>query len=69
LAGEALKSQVELLISIKGVTPLIALAFLGDVADVRRFRTLRKMNAYLGLVPRAVGARVGLVTSLVNPGS
>jgi transposase len=53
LGGEALKSQVELLISIKGVTPLIALAFLADVADIRRFRTLRKMNAYLGLVPRA----------------
>ena len=48
-----LQSQVELLISIKGVTPLIALAFLADVADGRRFRTLRKMNAYLGLVPRA----------------
>lgn len=42
-----------MLISIKGVTPLIALAFLADVADIRRFRTLRKMNAYLGLVPRA----------------
>jgi transposase len=53
LAGEPLKSEVELLISIKGVTPLIALAFLADVADIRRFRTLRKMNAYLGLVPRA----------------
>jgi transposase len=53
LAGEPLKNDVELLISIKGVTPLIALAFLADVADIRRFRTLRKMNAYLGLVPRA----------------
>jgi transposase len=53
LAGEPLKSQVGLLISIKGVTPLLALAFLADVADIRRFRTLRKMNAYLGLVPRA----------------
>jgi transposase len=52
LAGEPLRSQVELLITIKGVTPLIALAFLADVADVRRFRTLRKMSAYLGLVPR-----------------
>ena len=52
-AGGALKSQEELLISIKGVMPLIALAFLAEVADVRRFRTLRKMNAYLGLVPRA----------------
>ena len=53
LAGEPLKSQVALLISIKGGRPLIALAFLADVADIRRFRTLRKMNAYLGLVPRA----------------
>jgi len=32
---------------------LIALAFLADVADIRRLETLRKMNAYLGLVPRA----------------
>jgi hypothetical protein len=28
------------------------LAFLVDVGDVRRFKTLRKMNAYLGLLPR-----------------
>jgi transposase len=66
LAGEPLKSQVELLISIKGVTPLIALAFLADVADIRRFRTLRKMNAYLGLVPRASNSggkeRLGHIT-------
>jgi transposase len=41
LAGEPLKSQVELLISIKGVTPLIALAFLADVADIRRFVSAR----------------------------
>ena len=53
LAGEPLRSQVELLISIKGVTPLFALASMADVADVQRFRTVRKMNAYLGLVPRA----------------
>ena len=53
LAGEPLERQVELPIGIKGGTPLIALAFLADVADIRRFRTLRKMNAYLGLVPRA----------------
>ena len=44
---------MELLISIKGVTPLIALAFLADMAEVRRLRTLRKMNACPGLVPRA----------------
>jgi len=43
---------VKLLITIKGITPLTALAFLADVGDVRRFKSLRKMNAYLGLVPR-----------------
>ena len=53
LAGEPLRKQVELLITIKGISPLTALAFLADVGDVRRFKTTRKMNAYLGLVPRS----------------
>ena len=53
LAGEPLRKQVELLITIKGITALIALAFLADIGDVRRFKTTRKMNAYLGLVPRS----------------
>jgi transposase len=51
-AGISFEKEVKLLISIKGITPLSALAFLSDVGDVRRFKTLRKMNAYLGLVPR-----------------
>jgi len=50
--GSPLAKEVKLLLTIKGVTFLTALAFLADVGDVRRFRTLRKMNAYLGLVPR-----------------
>ena len=53
LIGEPLQGDVNLLITIKGITPLTALAFLSDVADINRFKTLRKMNAYLGLVPRA----------------
>ena len=52
LAGESFSSQVKILITLKGITPLSALGFLADVADIKRFRTLRKMNAYLGLVPR-----------------
>jgi transposase len=51
-AGEPFGDAVKLLISVRGITPLNALAFLADVADIRRFKTLRKMNAYLGLVPR-----------------
>ncbi len=39
--GEPLKEDVELLISIRGITPLTALAFLADVGDIRRFKTLR----------------------------
>jgi transposase len=51
-AGKPFEKEVKLLISIKGITPLSALAFLSDVGDVRRFKTTRKMNAYLGLVPK-----------------
>jgi transposase len=51
-AGKAFEKEVKLLISIRGITPLSAFAFLSDVGDVRRFKTTRKMNAYLGLVPK-----------------
>jgi transposase len=44
--------QVLLLITIRGITPLVALAFLSDVGDITRFKSARKMNAYLGLVPQ-----------------
>lgn len=50
--GEPLSAQVKLLITIKGITPLLALAFLSDVADVNRFTKLKAMNAYLGVCPR-----------------
>ena len=52
LAGEPFSYEVKLLITVRGITPLSALAFLADVADIERFRTLRKMNAYLGLVQK-----------------
>ena len=52
LAGEPFSYEVKLLITVRGITPLSALAFLADVADVERFKTLRKMNAYLGLVQK-----------------
>ncbi len=64
--GEPLKDEVDLLISIRGITPLTALAFLADVGNIRRFKTLRKMNAYLGLVPKIKesGARSRKVPTL-----
>lgn len=53
VASEPLKEKVRLLMTIKGISPLMALAFLADVGDIHRFKTCKKMSAYLGLVPRA----------------
>ncbi len=50
-AGKAFEAQVKLLLSIRGVTPLLALAFLSEVGDIRRFRSARKLHSYLGVVP------------------
>jgi transposase len=50
-AGRPLEAQVKLLISIRGVTPLLALAFLSEVGDVTRFRSARRLQSYLGTVP------------------
>ena len=48
-----MKEAVKLLITIKGITALTVLAFLADVGDRERFKKRKKMNAYLGLVPKA----------------
>jgi transposase len=50
-AGRPLEAEVKLLISIRGVTPLLALAFLSEVGDVTRFRSARRLQSYLGTVP------------------
>jgi transposase len=52
ITGEPLKEAVKLLMTIKGITPLTALAFLADVGNINRFKKQKKMNAYLGLVPK-----------------
>ncbi|RLE10462.1 hypothetical protein DRJ04_09225 [Candidatus Aerophobetes bacterium] len=61
-----LKDEVKLLITIKGIAPLVALAFLAEVGNIKRFRTRRKMNAYLGIAPRIKGSggktQVGHIT-------
>ncbi len=44
--------QIHLLITIPGITPLTASAFLADIGDVHRYPSLRRMTGYLGLVPR-----------------
>ena len=50
-AGRPFEEQLQLLIGIRGVTPLLALGFLSEVGDIHRFRSLRALLAYLGVVP------------------
>ena len=50
-AGKPFEAQVKLLMSIRGVTPLLALAFLAEGGDISRFSSLRKLYSYLGVVP------------------
>ena len=50
-AGLPLEDKMKLLITIKGVTPLLALGFLADIGDITRFKSVRQMNSYLGVVP------------------
>lgn len=49
--GAFLQEDVEILMSIKGVSAFLALGFLADIGDLSRFSSIRKLNAYLGLVP------------------
>ncbi len=51
-ASAPLNERIRLLIAIPGITPLTASAFLADIGDVHRFPSLRRINAYLGLLPR-----------------
>jgi transposase len=49
--GLHFEKEIRLCITIKGVTPFLVLAFLADVADLKRFKNVRGFNAYLGVVP------------------
>jgi len=40
------------LMSVPGVGPIVALAFMAAIEDVGRFRRMRDIGVYLGLTPR-----------------
>ncbi len=50
-AGRPFGPEIELLVGIRGVTPLLALIYLAEVGEVRRFSSARKQLAYQGVVP------------------
>jgi len=50
-ADEALKQTYRLLVSIKGVGPVIATAMIAYTENFKRFSNARKFNCYAGLAP------------------
>ena len=50
-AQERYREQTKKLTAFKGIKTLIALSFIADIGDFRRFSNARQFMAYLGLVP------------------
>ena len=46
------KEEIELLLSIKGFSPLTAIALMSDVIDIDRFPSVKKFCAYLRTAPK-----------------
>jgi transposase len=46
------KAEITLLLSIKGFSPLTAIALMSDVIDINRFPSVKKFCAYLRTAPR-----------------
>jgi transposase len=50
-AHEELQTTFDLLVSIKGVGPVIAAYMIGNTHNFKRFRNARKFNCYAGIAP------------------
>ncbi|MQY76642.1 MAG: transposase [Spirochaeta sp.] len=59
--GNFLQDQLQFLMTIKRVSPFLALAFLADVADIKRFKK-QQMHPCLGAVPgvKSSGSKIYL---------
>ena len=65
------KEPYYLLRSIPGIGPLTSIAIIGEIKDMSRFRTIRQLSSYVGLMPmtRSSGEteRIGGITYRCNP--
>jgi transposase len=49
---EKYENEINILTSISGISILIALALISDIADIKRFNNSKKLCSYLGVVPK-----------------
>ena len=52
LGYQLFREEIEILISIKGFSPLTAIALMSDVVDINRFPSVNKFCAYLRTAPK-----------------
>jgi transposase len=52
MGNRLFKEEIELLLSIKGFSPLTAIALMSDVVDIDRFPCVKKFCAYLRTAPK-----------------
>jgi transposase len=49
--GKIFQKEIDLLISIKGISVFTAIAIMTDIADINRFENAKRLCAYLGVSP------------------
>lgn len=71
LPGWTLAPVVDALQALRGVDLVVAVSFVVEIGDIRRFENPRQLMGYLGLVPteRSTGETVrrGSITKMGNP--
>lgn len=58
--------EIELLLSIKGFSPLTAIALMSDVVDIKRFPNVKKFCAYLRTAPKIKSSNEKTVIGSTN---
>lgn len=66
LGYQLFPGEIELLLSIKGFSPLTAIALMSDVVDIERFPNVKKFCAYLRTAPKVKSSNDKTVIGSTN---
>jgi transposase len=64
---ERYQQQVTLLRSVPGIGLINAMVFLGEIGDIRRFKTLDHLCGYIGLVPDIYSSNDNIIIKGITP--
>ena len=71
--GSAFAHEVDLLTSIRGISPFVAVMIMADIADIRRFPNAKHFCSYLRAAPKidasGKSTRIGKVNKHSRPGT